>query len=82
MNLKNYAKYIVVDIDQRPMTFCERQFYHADDETHRLPLAIELYSEKTARELIKKSIKYRISQNFPIGEYLLMPIGKKLKQKP
>ncbi len=80
MNYKNYAFYLVVDEDCRPMTFHDSQFCYAETGNRRSPFAARLYTKETAEKLIKRTIEYRIKFNFPIGEYNLMPVGLKIKR--
>lgn len=81
MNFKNYKKYIVVDEDNRPMTFEVNQFCYCTNHQGRNPFPVNLYSYEEAMELIKKTIEYRTKNEFSIGTYNLMPVGPKLKFK-
>ena len=80
MNTKNYKKYIVVDEVNRPMSFNVNQFFYCDTHHARQPHPIETYTYKKAIELIKKAVEYRTKNNFPIGEYNLMPVAPKIKK--
>lgn len=81
MNFNNYKKYIVVDDDNRPMTFVDDQFCYCNTHHARQPLGVQTYTHKRATELIRKTVEFRIKRNFHVGEYSLMPVGKKLNFK-
>lgn len=74
MNYRKFKFYIVVDSKDKPMTFFENQFCYNDTEDNSRPFAIQLYTRREAMRLINKSIEFRKSLNFNIGEYVLMPI--------
>jgi hypothetical protein len=74
MNYKRFQYYIVVDGENRPMSFYNDQFCYNDTECTSRPFALSYYTLKEARKLIKKTIEFRNSNNFSIDEYFLMPI--------
>jgi hypothetical protein len=81
MNHSKYKKYIVVNENGMPMTFQKDQFYFAENEKRRRPLAVQIYSHEEATELIKKSVEFRLKHNFSLANncYTLMPVGRKIK---
>jgi hypothetical protein len=83
MNYEHYKRYIVVDENNRPMSFLKDQFCYTDTEESRNPFSLQSYTLEKARELIKKTIEYRTANNYlsPDEQYILMPICKKLKNK-
>lgn len=81
MNHKRYKKYIVVNEFGRPMTFLGDQFIYAETERRRSPVALQSYTHEEAKDLIKQTVEYKIKNNFSVGEYWLIPIGRRLKVK-
>lgn len=83
MNYKRYKKYIIVDAkNYRPMVFQDDQFVYAETERSRQPFALKIYTYNKARKLIKQSTEFRNKNNFIFTQYILMPIGPKLKINP
>lgn len=79
MNYNRYKHYIVVNEDRQPMSFEKigkngGQFCFAQTDLARQPNPVKLYTYKEAIELIRKTVEYRTSQGFEVGEYRLMPI--------
>lgn len=79
MNYKRFKYYIVVDGDNKPMAFDGNQFYYCNTERANSPFPLKYYTEKKARELIRKSNDWRVKKGFQIDEMRLMPIGNKNK---
>lgn len=71
--------YIVVDSNDRPMTFNEDQFYYVRSrsigvkEGKRFINFVRIYSYDEAKELIKKHDKFRRENNFGTKLLRLMP---------
>lgn len=76
MNHKRFDKFIVVDENNKPMTFFKNQFCYNETETNRRPFAIDLYSYKEAKQLMQVSKEFRETSGFKETEYFLMPVNK------
>lgn len=90
MNSKKYRFYIVVDCDNRPMTYQRQstkggQFVYCSSERHQSPLPLHVYSYKTARELIARTYKFRTDSGIDVFKkdetLYLMPVKKFHNQK-
>lgn len=81
MNFKRFKHYVVVDEDNKPMSFqwmnnkqTEGQFCYCSNHHCRRPSPILMYEKKEADILIRMSIMYRRRKGFTVGTYNLMPV--------
>jgi len=74
-DINKYSKFIVVDEDNKPMTFQDGQFcYNTDSDWQDEHFAIKSYTKAYANRLIFISKTYRKSRKFDVPRYKLMPI--------
>lgn len=79
MNFKKFKKYIVVNEENRPMSFKGNQFVYCQTHHNRSPFPLKLYSKEQAEYLIKKTVEYRIRRGFNVTDYNLIPVAPKIK---
>lgn len=68
-------RFIVVDDEDRPMSFQEPQFCYVPRKPKRGKIAyLETYTEAEAERLIEKSKKWTIKNNASDINYFLIPV--------